>query len=385
MAWQDITANIMRGRARPFVNFRIDASHVVRSKISEAPAFKPKETYIEVRLTQIHLRNRRELWQRQIASASLLIELLFDGEWRTIPFVVGRDLLKRALPENGDASVEQLNIQVAGPYPYVGGEVRVFAGLFRVETENYLQPALELLESVAKAFDVTKLSSYLSVADPLLKGVEAVLGLRPQAFRVGVQRSYERPRPGDAGEGLAEVLEPGYEVVLGLDAGSFDPADKQRFWVIDGRLHFGETSESARRYLDADFIMFRLAALPERPDLDTLDFHRVHWERVAGFIWAGEDQAAERAFNALLENLGGCKDLVYGERNALLQTYPQLFRDEKQKRDDARRRVRGPRFEAGHRRLPVTREQLASAAQRGRASGNLGPEDPDQALAQVRL
>src|SRR4051794_32369251 len=84
--------------------------------------FAPDATYIELRLTQMHLRDRREYWQEFIPLTSVLTELTFAGERQVIPFVVGPELLKGAQLFSGSDEAEYLDHRLAGPYPYTGGD-----------------------------------------------------------------------------------------------------------------------------------------------------------------------------------------------------------------------------------------------------------------------
>jgi hypothetical protein len=370
--------SILWRRAEPFPTFRVHPDRVHGSRTSDAPRFIPNQTYFEIRMSQMHLRDRRDLWVRYIPSATFIVEFQFDGKRLAVPVVVGSGLLRDMLPEAAKEPIEHLNERVAGPYPYEGDDVRLFAGLFKVQTKDYAAPALQFLETVAKAFDVTRLSTYISIAKPLLSGVESLLGMH-DSMVTGMRQSYEPPSS-EEGDASAEAFQPAFHLMLTSNGGRFDLTQQRRFWVVDGRLHIGETLETAReeRFTDADFMLFRINALSARHDYALLDFHSRYWRRVVDHIWSGNTKAAKVAYEEFRSSLARCSDLVYPQRNALLDEYARQFRDETLLKQGG---GTGQAFEGGQPKLRLSERDLRLAALGGMTQGALGPRDPLEALA----
>jgi hypothetical protein len=212
MRLRDFVDVIRRREGATSTSFSIHPHRLLGSgSTRDAPAFVPGQTYFEIRSSQMYLQYDREWWRTFNPLGSFLAEFLFAGAQRTVPFVVGPELLEGAFHVKDGSRIEYQNIRVAGPYPYVGDELQLFAGLFRVETSNWANRALSLLETVAKAFDVTKLTSYITIAGPLVDGIQGLLGMEGVELRMGVDRAYTQPPDGAGPSALPrEALQPAF-------------------------------------------------------------------------------------------------------------------------------------------------------------------------------
>ena len=84
----------------------------------------------------------------------------------------------------------QLNIAIyvwPDRSPYEEDGLQLFYALFRLEADNWAVQTLSLLETVAKTFDASKVTCYLDVATPLVKGMEGI------EMRMAMQQVYEQP------------------------------------------------------------------------------------------------------------------------------------------------------------------------------------------------
>ncbi|HEX6209072.1 MAG TPA: hypothetical protein VF058_12040, partial [Actinomycetota bacterium] len=339
--------------------------------------FVPEETYLEIRLSQMYLRNEREYFREFSPLASLMTELLYAGGRRTVPVVVGPSLLSEAEPVPSGDGVEFFNTRVAGPYPYAGDDVDLFAGLFRAEVDNWAERALSLLETVAKALDLTKLSSFVNVSQPLVDGVEGLLRMEEMELRLGVDRSYRTPS--ESGQG-SNTLRPGYEVLLRIPSDRLSEKDQGRFWVRDGRLLHGEDAASAVPFTDADFLLLEIGCLDVRHDYTTFDFHREHWKKVEEHIWAGRESDAKDRFKLLAASLVQSEDIVRPHRRRLLRTYKdKLDQEIAEYRELFEAAESGEKAFEGRAPEPIREEELQAVA---RSSGEPIPEGgPEEMLS----
>jgi hypothetical protein len=328
MALRAILETIRRRQASPTTSFPIEPSHVLGGSSGDASAFTPGQTYLELRCRQMFLQYEREGWREFNPLGSFLVEFLFAGAKHTVPFVLGPERLEGAPKVKDDTRIEYQNIRVAGPFPYAGDDLRLFAGLFRMETGNWAKQALSLLETVAKAFDATKLTSYLNIATPLVNGLQGLLGMDEVELRMGVDRAYTEP-PKDAVPDARShgALRPAFEVLLNLASDQVSEDQRRNFWVRDGRLCYGQDQGALQEYRGADFLLVEISSHSTRGDYTTFDFHTSDWAMVEEHLVNGREDDAWQRFRLLATNLVQCDDLVPPHREALLRQYRSWFEE----------------------------------------------------------
>jgi len=181
-----------------------------------------------------------------------------------------------------------------------------------------------MLESVTKAFDGSKLSSFIDVADPLVSGVESLLGMSDVELRMGMYRHLDTPG-GQRDE--SQTLRPGFQVMINAPQ-DIDAREQKKFRFADGRLWYDDGQGGRTEYRQADFIVVHFVPLQSRPDYTTFDFHKVFWPKVVDHIWNGHQDAARQALRLLAANLVQSQDITEPQRNRLLAMYRKKFEDE---------------------------------------------------------
>lgn len=328
MALSDFFNTITREKTFTTTAFRIAPDRILRTDTSrETKQFIPRATYFELRLTQMFIQFQREYWRDFIPMASMMTEFIFAGQRQVIPFIVGPERLASAQQVARGDQVEYYNTRVAGPYPYQGDDVSLFAGLFRVEVNNWARRTLSLFETVAEAFDPTRLSSYLNIARPLLTGLEGFLGMKEVEMRLGRQKAYMQQGSATmpADDTSSDLLQPAFEVHLRDAVEKYPPQERRKFWVVESRLFYGDSERSLRPYTDADFMLIRFVPLAVRNDYTTFDFHKLHWKAVEENFANGDEEAAKQAFRLLAVSLAQSDDIVDAQRRALVMEYRNMY------------------------------------------------------------
>ena len=301
-----IWGKVRRSPAAKFAAFPITGRRVTGGETLRH--FEPDNSYLEVRISEQFLRDKRTFWREWNPLTVAATELIYDGKRSTFPFVVGPDLLSEVPElERGD-SVWYRNTRVIGPTPYHGDDVSIFVGLFRMKIGDWADKALSLLESVAKAADTTKLSSYLNIADPLMDGIESFLGMKEVEFRFGQRWTLK-----DAEAGGHDVLTPGYFVIIGRKS---TEVNSSHFWVKDGQLLYGAKKSVSKPYMLDDYVLYQISCLGKRNDHATFDFEK-RWRAVRDLIWKGEEGAARRQYSQVLALIGESGDFTPRHRGEL--------------------------------------------------------------------
>ncbi len=301
--------------------FRIPPANVVDPQPAR-DGFIANEAYFEIRICEQFLRDRREYWNEYNPLTLVLSEFIYNGARQQFPFVVGPTLLKGLEQLDGDERVRYRNTRVVGPTPYCGDDVALFAGLFRVKMRDWARPALSLLESIAKAFDTSKLTSYLAISKPLMDGIESFLDMGDQMqFRLGQRQVFVDPEI-ESGN----VFLPGHFVMIRRDQAD---VEKEQFWVRDEQLYVGGATSELRPYVEQDYIMYQIALLDKRNDYTTFDFHR-QWEEVQRQIWNGNEAMAVEAYRHLVALVRRSPDLIPSHMNQLAAFYRAKYQEESQ-------------------------------------------------------
>jgi hypothetical protein len=250
-------------------------------------------------------------------------EFKYDKEDQAVPFVVGPMMMEqfgKKIPEHMVFS----NTRVAGLHPYQGGRLALSVVLYRVQQTNYAKKLLQVVESAASALDfATALSTYLKVANVVLDGVEALLGLNAIDPLIGFRCEFDR----DAGD----QFEPSYFALINV---SEEKLKIDKLWVRKNRLVFGEDLATAKPFRDVDFVLYSTTQTTERSDLTTLPFYP-SYERVIRNAIRSNTEDSWKVTKALMaelaETLRFSPDLTPEQSRELRVKYKQEMVQEHEK------------------------------------------------------
>ena len=112
---------------------------------------------------------------------------------------------------------------------------------------------LQVVESISGVINPSiAFSAYLAIAKPVLEGVQSLLGLQQTVPVLGYRIAIN--------PAIGQVLEPTYYILIDADA---QQIERDKFWVRNDRLYYGQTPDTTNLYDKHDFILeVRLA-----PDL----------------------------------------------------------------------------------------------------------------------
>lgn len=301
---------LLRQKNIPVTYFELLADHAVDLEASKRPTGQvapPGSTYVEVRIKELFLQNRRIFHQEFNPLGLAHTRLIFNGDWQDVPYIIGPGLLGEVQQIEAGDQITFLNLRVAGPYPYAGDNLDLFIGLLRVTTKDWAKGMISLAEQVVRSFPLGVLSAYSAIIQPVLSGVQNILAMRDEAeLRLGQYISYENLQQGRR-----------HFVIM-------RPADKlptkEELWVRDGRLWQGKNQPQIP-VIASDFILYSIEALPVRDDWTTLDFHKRFWRPIPGLIQGGQLNEAAQRFNALCVELALCPDLIEAHRIQMMSGY----------------------------------------------------------------
>jgi hypothetical protein len=281
-------------------------------------AIEPNRCYFEFRLSQMFLRNRREYWYEYLPFAIMISKFIYDDKPRTIPFIVGSQLLQSIEQYLDGGYVEYLNTRVAGPIPYAGDDVSLFVGLFRTQVRDLSKNLFSFLENIVSAFDITQMSKYLAIAGPVCTGLGSLLGMRAMELRLGTWSEFSYT------ENDTRQFRDCYLAYINCPEEAIVPKE---LWVKNGRLYIGEDKQSIEPLRQYDFCLIRIKRLEHRNDYITLPFHRL-WKEAKNLIWNGKHTEADTILLSLSQELAISPDLTQRHRLHLMQLYSANFESE---------------------------------------------------------
>lgn len=296
---------------------RIPDNQVLDERIT-AKVVKPKESYFEVRLSEMFLRDKREYWVQYIPFVVVLTELLHDHETteatrEAFPFLVTNHILGPVEQQVGDNHVEYRNTRVAGPLPYMGEDMDLFVALYGSRTSDVSEKLFEFLGNVVSVMDVGGLSAHLSVARNLKDSLSSLLNIEGTKYRLGTRDSFTN-REGDPREFK--------ECYLAYINCPEEDVEQNKLWVKDHRLHIG-TEESHEPFRKYDYCLVRIDERKDR-NHESLPFHKL-WKQTEDMIIQGRHAEADVMFRHLVQTVARSPDLTKRHRINLQLIYKMDF------------------------------------------------------------
>ena len=216
---------------------------------------------------------------------------------------------------------------MVGPTPYRWRPSGFITGLFRLKTKDWALQSLKLLESVAGAFDSSKLTEYLNIADPLMEGINGFFGMGNKIqFRIGQRIEFT-----DSATATSNPLRSGYWVMIREGDKALD---KTQFWIKDGQLFKGASKSKIKPFLENDYLVYAISRTDTRGDYSTFEFHK-KWEDVRDAIWDGNVTTARESYKMLIGSMRGSHDLIDVQKKQLQIMYMAHFQREEQAYNDS--------------------------------------------------
>ncbi|GAX60655.1 hypothetical protein SCALIN_C13_0170 [Candidatus Scalindua japonica] len=311
--FQNITSEQTK---RKFYN-RIPGDHVEGFSPDE---FVPNKSYFEIQLSEMFLRDKSEYWRDFIPLSIVVSDFIYDGRRHIIPFFVENQLLKESEVKRHTKGeyVEYLNTRVAGPIPYVGDNISLFVGLYRVKVNDLAENLFNFLQNIVKTFDNPMLSTYLRIAKPLGEGLPRLLGMKDVEFRLGTRDEFKDTQDDP------HRFQEGYLVYINCPE---DNIKLNNLWVKDGRLFYGEDKNTSKHFREYDYCLVRVVHRSERNDYQSFPCYRL-WEKSLDMIYHGKLEEGDRLFLEFGNELAKSPDMTMTHRYNLIRAFKANYEKE---------------------------------------------------------
>jgi hypothetical protein len=320
--WSKVWDNIRQAKAKIPARVIIPKEHVENENISELGIeLLPDEHYFQVRINEMFLATSRQWWVTYCPMVFAVSEFSYGKETEAVPFVVGPAMMEKYGKKYGEVMVFS-DTRVAGLHPYRGGRLNLSVVLCRVKRDDYAMKILQMLESAAGALDfATALGNYLKVANVVMGGVEAIMGLNNTQPLVGYRKEFDP----DAHNPLKES----YFALIDAPESQVTP---DQLWVHDNQLFYGKSKQEAysHPFRQADYILYSIAQTKSRSDVNMLPIYPL-WENVQKEAMVPTDENWKRAKSimaTLYESMVFSPDLIPSQVDELYIKYTTLMKKE---------------------------------------------------------
>jgi hypothetical protein len=287
---------------------------------ADAQTFTPKQHYLQILINEMFLATPRRWFVTYDPLVFVASTYIYGAAQETSPAVVGPSLFQQhGEREEVPQGMIIRNTPVTSLHPYQGGALTLTIEFNRVQRVNNAQNVLNVLENISSVANpvmpAIPFATYLKIAGSVMEGAQTLLNLQETVPLVGSRVTIN--------PAIRQELKPMHIVLIDADERDID---RERFWVIDSRLHAGQSRETAQPYRAHDFVLLQIAQGKRRDDERTLAFYPL-WEKTLELAVKASDSRVwndtKAHFNTLKYELITSPDLTQADYQRLRDTYLQ--------------------------------------------------------------
>ena len=227
--------------------------------------FDDRKHYFMFSVSEMFLSYQR-LWHQNFSPMVFSVcNFKYNGSTLEIPYVIGPSLLKK-FEQRLPKGMLFLNTPVVGMHPWRGGNISYSIILCRVKETNNAEKLLNVIEDVSNSLDFgTGLANYTKIGKVVLNGFDSLLGFEQTSPLLGLNNNF--------GQAAGNEFKPGFHALIHAS-----DLDKNKFWIKNNTLCYGDSLETSEPYRDDDFVLFRIGISDARKDEETLAFYNEYNE-----------------------------------------------------------------------------------------------------------
>lgn len=263
MAFLDLWKKVVQSPTFVPDHFQIPATQVDNGKKVSLP-FEAHQHYFLVRVNEMFLSYNRKWFSTYDPIVFATTEFQYGTKKITMPFLISPKMFQSPFKKLPQGMLFK-DTTVAGLHPYRGGTFGISILLGRLRKEDYLRKLLGFMEHTAGAFTMgfsSMIGSYTSIARLVLDGMDSLLDNNDIDPIIGYRQEYVPL--------LEDNLTTGYYVLFNAQA---DQIDKEKLFVRQNSLHYGDTLESAVPFRSDDFVLYSIMSATSRDDTEMLPYH----------------------------------------------------------------------------------------------------------------
>ena len=316
MSLRKMLKNLISKNSKGLVYEAIKPNRVKNAK--PALAAKSDEHYFRVMLSQMFLTKDVKWFQAWYPAVHSLVECSFAGDVVAIPNVA--DSSRLLTQQDGKGHVIARNFTLVPLMPFKGGEVRMVVGLFAVQGQNTLNNFIGVMSDFAKLLAVPQLSSALSVAAPLSKGIQTLFG-GTGGMHLGFHDTF-------VGAGGHNELTNGYMALIHATERKVDP---KSLFVVEDELRVGTGLKDGEHapFQQNDFMLIHVEVRPDRDDFNQLPSIAKSFGQAIEAIGDLDDEKAETHFRQALVAAMRAPELTKADKRRVVELLKADFQEAK--------------------------------------------------------
>lgn len=263
MGFSEIWNKISKSKSYRPARIAIKPENTKSSLLLVQP-FERHKHYFEVVVNEMYLTYERKWFKTYDPLVFVTSRFLYHGEMVEIPFLVGPQMLQNKMGSELNGMIFE-NTLVAGLHPYRGGNLTINIVLGRMVINNYLKKVIKILENASGTYPgafATAIEPYTKVAKVILSGLEDLFDSADIEPLIGHSTPFTASSNDD--------LRPGYFAMINR---AEDEVDPKNFFVIDRKLHYGNTIENTKPFREEDYVLYSIVASTKRNDIESLPFY----------------------------------------------------------------------------------------------------------------
>jgi len=273
MKLTDIISNLVASPAQLPTDFYIKPENTDNPQ-QLATAFKEHEHYFMIQINEMFLSRSREWFNKIMPLVYTSTEFKYKGSNEKIetPFVVGPALLGAQIKDKAKDMIFR-NTAVAGWHPYRGDKLVFTILLCKTTTENLLLHTLSVIEKVSGIFSANvsaMIANMVNISNVVVDGLNGLLDLKDIEGLACLRREFDSTKSGG--------FYPGYYLLLDK---TIDENEKEKFYVKDNRLFYGDNKNDAKPYRNGDYVLVSIEQSAARGDYKNFPFYKMYDDALA--------------------------------------------------------------------------------------------------------
>jgi hypothetical protein len=313
----------MKTPASHYLSEPIDPVRVkLKTGVADSTPLESGKHYFRLWLVEMFLANDRQWFADWHPAAHSSVNFEFAGKTTLVSNVVGASRLKNLDPNHLNRVIQQ-NIPLTALVPFNGGTVGLTAGLLAMKGGNDVQKFIKVLGDFGSLLAVPQLSAAMAVAKPLSDGIGDLLGATDGELLLGIESTLAA-----AGGGGDKILRAGYWAVVGAKTTEMD---RNKFYVVEDRLQYGDTIESSTHLTGRNYMLFRIEARDTRDDWDSLATIQEPYERAIEMLKLNNVPEADTFLRTAIANALTCPELTkLVDRRRVVEQLKARYKEAKQ-------------------------------------------------------
>lgn len=306
--WETVKNSFDKDR-QYFTYFRVPPNQVTDRTFNPRP-LQAGLHYFRIWLSAMYLSKRVSWFQNIHPAVHSVISTNFGGQ-QNVPIPMLADATKLGFQTAGiQGEVIARNFPLTPILPFNGGSVTLQCGLLAIDGQNHLSGFLKALTGFSSLLAMPQLSTTMSIVDPLLTGIQDLLGAGNGKLHLGLMETF-----------TAETLYEGYVAIIRATNTEIDP---RKVFVARDLLWYADGSPQMQP-LPFDHMLLRIDVSTVRDDWDMLPAISSPYKECLDALGAQNETQAREHLRATLLAAFKAAELTQAHRRVVIDELKRRY------------------------------------------------------------